>query len=202
MIYLPLILIILSIVWTIKPVIEKRRLLTSYQTRKEQLTKQLEALEDKKEKVATKLEKWVQSFNYDPMNSIGRIISVPIPITLKDQPTSPSWKDLNLIEYFTEIEKSIIENQRIVKVTVFEREYDILSQQIESIDKRIDAKLSRIERLESDINTVGKESFLQSLGVARTIILTNLSILLVIMVRSLFLDPKSREIVDLISNFF
>lgn len=181
MIYLPLILIILSIVWTIKPVIEKRRLLTSYQTRKEQLTKQLEALEDKKEKVATKLEKWVQSFNYDPMNSIGRIISVPIPITLKDQPTSPSWKDL--IEYFTEIEKSIIENQRIVKVTVFEREYDILSQQIESIDKRIDAKLSRIERLESDINTVGKESFLQSLGVARTIILTNLSILLVIMVR-------------------
>lgn len=202
MIYLPLILIILSIVWTIKPVIEKRRLLTSYQTRKEQLTKQLEALEDKKEKVATKLEKWVQSFNYDPMNSIGRIISVPIPITLKDQPTSPSWKDLNLIEYFTEIEKSIIENQRIVKVTVFEREYDILSQQIESIDKRIDAKLSQIERLESDINTVRKESFLQSLGVARTIILTNLSILLVIMVRSLFLDPKSREIVDLISNFF
>lgn len=181
MIYLPLILIILSIVWTIKPVIEKRRLLTSYQTRKEQLTKQLEALEDKKEKVATKLEKWVQSFNYDPMNSIGRIISVPIPITLKDQPTSPSWKDL--IEYFTEIEKSIIENQRIVKVTVFEREYDILSQQIESIDKRIDAKLSQIERLESDINTVRKESFLQSLGVARTIILTNLSILLVIMVR-------------------
>lgn len=173
-------LCIIGIVWTISPILQKGKVLKSDRKRLLELNTDLNSVKEEIKEIEQEIIEDIKAFR--PETPKVPIIVSPA-ITLKDE------------------DKVKIVEKAIVKY--MEKHFELQNQKLTELSSTKKMKyqdaINRQTTIITEINSTDsireleRLGFVEALGVRRTAFLTILSIILVLAIRSLFIDPNSRN---------
>jgi hypothetical protein len=177
-------LCIIGIVWTISPILQKGKVLKSDRKRLLELNTDLNSVKEEIKEIEQEIIEDIKAFR--PETPKVPIIVSPA-ITLKDEDKVKIVE--KAIEYETKyMEKHFeLQNQKLTELSSTKK------MKYQDAINRQTTIITEINSTENSIRELERLGFVEALGVRRTAFLTILSIILVLAIRSLFIDPNSRN---------